>query len=660
MQSQDDLRKLNAAELLDSMKSQHGDAWKDVWQNYIPVMKEYIRNYDRLELLNISTGFNKQDQNLYHNMDMTEHIARNNNARALLALIIPSFSAFVCVTLESSGFNYAYVYILMDDDKIKPMFISVGGNLVSSDGEWRSHMVDIGSYEVIIANYGHVIDKIYESMPRKLDANVHLFYSSEISKDITDAIHSFVDSEQYQTRLSTLAWFVGKYAQQMDILQHHTSKEFLTLIDDDVDIINIIGQQTADKLYIAIGSTCGCIYSAPELGATYPLVRTGQKLIQLTPDELSHTLDDSFQTWNEIKTTWRAMDLVLNFISPSFVMQSGWFFVYNVNKMLFNLPTSHERIAMSDSIRTSPNDIRSDKVLSDVAICMINEYGGSTFIDMLNRKSTSAHMLEFGKRYVFDIIYALYCINTKLKKIHGDFHGNNATIAQWSNVQIIDDSFVVYTIDNANYAWPHRGMYGCIIDFSRVTSLDDPIFVERVLEKYEIYFKSFTSINYEKIISRVTNVLDDSLILDHVIKKITAFDIYEFTNSVLARCADVLDGTDLKTLLTRIKSDAENILLSIVDDDNDDVTWANMQLIKKYYKPSDVLPEIQKIRGHFNYNNELLYSASCYEKLPPSLAASPMIQNDHDKPVKTYSSFSLLIKTRYKLMEIEERLLRGF
>jgi hypothetical protein len=39
---------------------------------------------------------------------------------------------------------------------------------------------------------------------------------------------------------------------------------------------------------------------------------------------------------------------------------------------------------------------------------------------------------------------------------------------------------------------------------------------------------------------------------------------------------------------------------------------------------------------------------------------SPMIRNDHDKPVNTYSSFSSLIKTRYKLLEVEERILRGF
>ena len=659
MQSQDDLRKLSASKLLDLMKSKHGNTWKEVWQTFIPVMKEFIYNYDRMELLNISLGSDKKRRDMLHDMDMVEHIARNNNARVLLSLIIPSVSAFVCITLETNDFNYAYIYIIVDNDEIKPMFISVGENLVSSDGEWRSQMSDIGSYNIVVAKYGHTIDKLYDHIQQKPDANTHLFYSSEITTHITDRIHRFIDVQQYKTRLPALAWFTGKYAQQMGILQHHVSSEFVALLKDDVNVIDLIGKQVADELYIAIGSTCGCVYSKPEDGATYNTVRTGQKLIQLTPDEVSHPLDASLQAWNEIRTTWEAMDLVFNFISPSFVMQGGWFFVYNVNKTLFNLSTSHSRIQTSDMIRMTPDDMRSDKVLSDVAICMINEHAGRTFIDMLNRTTTSTHMLEFGKRYVFDIIYALYCLNTKLNKIHGDFHGNNATIAQFSNITIADDSFVVYHINDDDYVWPHQGMYGCLIDFSRVTNLDDPSFVERILNKYEIHFKSFTSINDSKIITYVTNALDDPKIMEKLVKKITAFDIYEFVKSVLIRCSDALKDSDLKRLLLNIKSDTEDILLGIIDDEKCD-TWANLSIIKKYYKPSESLPEIQKIRGHFNYNNELLYSAGCYEKLPPSLSVAPMIQNDHDKPVNTYSSFSSLIKARYELMKVEDRILRGF
>lgn len=187
MESQDNLRKMNATTLLEQMKALRGNAWKDVWQTYIPVMKEYIHNYDKKELLDISTGTRDKRAQL-KNMDMSEHIVRNNNARVLLSLIIPSVSAFVCVTLEINGFNFAYVYILVENKNIKPIFISVGGNLVSSDGEWRSHIADIGSYNIAIAKYSKAIDTLYDAMSNSTTPNTHLFYSSEITKDITDQI----------------------------------------------------------------------------------------------------------------------------------------------------------------------------------------------------------------------------------------------------------------------------------------------------------------------------------------------------------------------------------------------------------------------------------------------------------------------------------------
>ena len=626
---------LNAKELMTEMISHQKD-WRDHWQTYIPIMKQYIKNHDIKQIRDIMSGGNKKIRSGLDGMQLGEIYCRFEKMRTLLAVIVPNLTSMVCVTFRTGSYNFAYVYFVIDSDDIKPMFFSLGENLISADGEWRSHMADIGAYDLLIGRYAKHIELIWDTLPQKRDITTRMFYSHSLPDHVNIKFRNYIDEQQYAIRLFALSWFSGKYG----VLQTHIASEFTDLLDGKMPNIP---EKDASDMYTLLGSVCGCKYSDPNLPTSYAIVRTGQKLILLTPDEVSHPLDPTFNVWNEIITSRKTTDLVLNMVSPCFAVHSTWFFVYNADKELFNLPTAREKIELSDTIRMTQDDMRVDKVLSDVAIGMINENMGLTFLNDVPKQNIS--------RYIFDIIFALYCMNTKLNKMHGDLHGNNVVMTQRHKC----DGYIIYAIGNDEYIFPHTGMYSCIIDFSRVIDVDHVKIIEVAVQKYEIHFSKWTKVNYDTLMKRATDAL--SADIESFAKITTAFDMYEFASSILARQGDTI-VSELKALLSKIKAETQSILMSIIEDEKK-CEWANYTLIHALFSPTKDRPEIQKIWGYYSHNNELMYSTAHYESLPSSIARAPMISNDSDTSVPSMGMLSAMIKSKYLLMESEESILLG-
>lgn len=625
---------LNAKELIDEMKS-HKKDWQDHWQKYIPIMKQYVKNHDIKQLRDTISGGNKKIRDSLDGMPIDEMYDRFKKIRTLLAIIIPSLTSMICVTFRANEYNFAYVYFVIDGDDIKPMFFSLGENLISTDGEWRSHLSDIGSYELIIGRHVKHIELIWDTLPVKHDITTHIFYSHGLPENMSIKFHKYLDEQQYGIRLFSLSWFSGKYS----MLQTHVASEFTDLLEGKMPDIP---KKDADDIFELLSSVCGCRYTNPNIPTSYATVKTGQKLILLTLDEVSHTMDSTYNTWNEIIAGRETTDLILNTISPCFAIHSAWFFIYNADKKLFNLSTAHEKILMSDTIKMTQDDMRVDKVYSDIAVGIINENIGSTFLNDIPTVDID--------RYIFDIIFALYCMNTKINKMHGDLHGNNVVMMH----QTKSDGFIIYAIGDDEYILRHVGKYACIIDFSRVINIDYVKVIEIAIQKYEIYFSGWVKINYDALMKKATDALSEDM--ESFAKIATAFDMYEFALSILTRAGDII-VSDLKNLLLKIKDETQSILMSIIEEKKD-VEWANYTLIRKLFSPAKERPEIQKIFGYYSHNNELKYSTAQYESLPSSIAVAPMIANDTDTPIPSNSALSMMVKLKYRLLEPEENILR--
>ena len=153
--------------------------------------------------------------------------------------------------------------------------------------------------------------------------------------------------------------------------------------------------------------------------------------------------------------------------------------------------------------------------MSNISLCYISESSGKTIYDYLNKSSNNIICQNIGNlytnydifsKYLFEIIYSLYCLNLK-GIIHGDLHLNNITIN--INNKIEKNSNVIYDLNNninddilnymLNYTeindikskknyiencfiFEHYGAYPCIIDFSRSFMLINLI-DEDIIEK---------------------------------------------------------------------------------------------------------------------------------------------------------------------------------
>lgn len=85
------------------------------------------------------------------------------------------------------------------------------------------------------------------------------------------------------------------------------------------------------------------------------------------------------------------------------------------------------------------------------------------------------------RRYVWDLMYTLHCVSTRMGIIHGDLHLNNITINQLYDLKKVKMSWssniAVFVVDGVCYQFPHYGAYSTIIDFSRAIICDREMIV---------------------------------------------------------------------------------------------------------------------------------------------------------------------------------------
>jgi len=111
--------------------------------------------------------------------------------------------------------------------------------------------------------------------------------------------------------------------------------------------------------------------------------------------------------------------------------------LYQAKTNLLNLNTSNEKhkviYKLEKKLQNIINDTQTSMLMSNVSLCFFSEYSGRTFFYHLNLLlNKKVHPLignlftnfDLLNKYIFDIIYSLYCLNLK-GIIHGDLHLNN-------------------------------------------------------------------------------------------------------------------------------------------------------------------------------------------------------------------------------------------
>ncbi len=145
---------------------------------------------------------------------------------------------------------------------------------------------------------------------------------------------------------------------------------------------------------------------------------------------------------------------------------------------------SNEFKALYKKINDSIDYTKENIIMSNVSLGLITEFTGKTLYDAVFFSKKSAYYKKIipnifdvknythFRKYMFQICYNLYCLNSKLHVIHGDLHLNNMTLNPLfykKNVSIdVKDPKILYILnDQYQYIFSNNFYDICIIDFSR-------------------------------------------------------------------------------------------------------------------------------------------------------------------------------------------------
>lgn len=532
-------------------------------------------------------------------------------------------------------------------------------------------------------------------------------------------------SYELQHTLFAIAWFNAIFNCYLNIVENHINEKYKTIMythkEEDLEFFNhMIKKYSYKKLeflrYIlnhVFTSTGGIIRNNKKIAT-----KIGQKIIPLSISETQHPFNIKFKPWREYLISIRLSDYIINNVSPGFFITNSWFYIKNSRKGLFDNDIQYEKMKrselaiqitellnraqiytheniisntvkqekkinyswisnkfknLSDKIQEPIDYAKEDIIMSNVALCMMSEYVGRTLWDvmLLSKSSTYYDKLIgspfslsgqsiFGK-YMFELCYNLYCMNSISGIIHGDLHLNNATLnaLSYANVGSLNDvknPSVLYVLgdENNQYIFPTTGYHLCLIDFSRsivlpekIEHLKDPMLpktqkivdsldefqteqVNRLINLY-LHFTSDGGINKDELYILFKNKFEA------VFKLLTTLDVYGTTQKLM-RMFKMQDSKIIKPhkscieLLQKINGYAQNYFTkemnNLLYEKEYEKTvlsmdWPMHTIIKNcFYDYLTINTTIGNIVDVYNINNPLKFSLNSL-KLYPSILIDP-------------------------------------
>lgn len=611
--------------------------------------------------------------------------------------------------IDTTSCIYAYLHSRHNtDNSFTHQFVTVGGALNSQDGEFRPNVIMYEQFINIFKQFNDFMEPVEQMI-------VDMLSKSEITYQVDfcftengkpKRFEDTINTSRIAIKLYQLAWFIDYHYIETSRIANHINpayqwvihhkkgrstydyiiKRFFNIADFDVNYYKFI------DAFISFNPSINTDTKSVNR------LKVGQKIFPISMIESIRHDDINFNVWREIYMSSCATNLVLNLISPSFPFINNWFFVQNAHGGIYDNKAMHEKFRQSEIATKVADQLRStDQMnyvyernkkkaqskefmrlsrlinrsvvyadseikLSNLAVCLTSEYVGRTLYDIpaLTHKSTEVD--NPGKfftddkifmKQMFEYIYAIYSMNTKINLIHGDLHMNNVTLYHqdyfFGNNPATYKGHVAYLVNNSTYVFEHRGMYSCIIDFSRAILGDysqiehefSPRFAElyfreqgrRVL--YLIYhnFKKVYDefkdnlelliINQYPLLFKVISVVDIFFLLFNVRGLIEVNDIFKkkflkphpnilrFLDNVVARCERMV-----YEYISRMVSG--NLT------DLDQIEWPAQTIIDEYFSSfilsaSEIEKNNIRIIDIWNYHNEVLYDIDDPDSWGPML-----------------------------------------
>jgi len=606
---------------------------------------------------------------------------------------------------------YGYLYSRCVNDTFIHEYVCTGPTFTSQDGEYRGRIIPWWQYDRNFRKGHPAYERVEKLIVQKLETGqltYHVdFYIADLCRSNFAALERDVIESRFAIRFHIMCWIVDMHEIHQHTNSNHMNTAYETIIYQraDIPVLLEILDSMDIKQYIILKNQIswydsGVIDHLKDLGC-------GQKTFPVTSLEMTKLDNINYPIWREIYITAMASNMVLNLISPTFPLIGTWFYIANTGPGLFDNSSMHTRYKQSavageinvalqrvDALnydRESRN-ILGNKFLRmskdmhgimqyaseniriiDTAMCMTMEYVGRTLRDV--PRLISGRELKHGTEHIFadshafhkhmfEYVYAIVCMNTRMGAIHGDLHLNNVTMfrlynfLRWPSAHAVrpEQLHVVYTLARGpTYIFPHFGVFSCIIDFSRailgsrqlLEHSFGVLFTELYLSEQRGRFISTVRKNLpwlmEKYDTEVARMTTDNFAL--AFKILSAMDVYTLMRGIEtlieteALFRDKVSVTAAALPLVRSLISASREIMSrnfqaVMEgklNDADDIEWPCMELLRgpifseylltpaRMADPNIVVCDI------FNHNNEVKY-----DFMDPSLWG-PLLEIDSEQ-----------------------------
>lgn len=604
------------------------------------------------------------------------------------------------ITRNKKQINYAYLYgYINKENKIINKYVIISNSLISKDGEYKYKFLDINKIDILFKDKNNnIIDEIYDYLSKEI-----------LNKDfkLTTSIFNLNNNKKKSNNSNILKNYkniIENNSLLLKIYMHSWITELIDLINNNQPINmnemynNIMFSNKDIKYFTHIYNKYKKSITEYNNNLIYYKynVELGQKLIPFDYIQLKEYNNIIHFQWKELLINKIITNLIYNMNSPCFPIFSNFIMLQDINKNLFDNPEIYKKLSDSENIKIVldhlsivNNDLiqlksKTDKtiiiknllsklkkmitisetnmLMSNTALCYFSEFNGKTIYDYLNKSyditKISPHIgnlymdYEIFSKYIFEIIYSLYCLNLK-GIIHGDLHLNNITLKENEYIKSdIQNNYILYDINNnlnnniikylenpnvdinintnnnELYIFKHLGCYPSIIDFSRsfvLLKLIDENIIEkeknkirkkfiknerkRIIHELNKIFPNYIKNNYHKL-KFLFKDINFSLLYIYF----TAYDIFTFSTNLLiclkkiSTYNNVNINIKILDLLTNISKKAYFYLEKIIDEHNYNTTdithkFPNYLIIKEFF--SEFIfnnDENYNIIGIFNIN----------------------------------------------------------
>lgn len=620
-----------------------------------------------------------------------------------------------CSRLNNDRENTSiYCFLYLNSDSVIE-YICYSPSLTSMDGEYRRRFIPYNQFEIVYSTYSDVFNFIEEMVRPLIDNNKILLtaqYSDAIFHTIS-GIEDYLANSRIPLQCYIVSWFCYMFPYDKNLIENHINKRFFDNVFDKrsklyyTQLLEKFGIHKLENILWQLTN----ILPNPNKPSCSSL-ECGQKLIPLNVRELQSMGDVRHAVWKEIYCNRILGDLIVNNVYSGISLFGGWF-LFNINRQLFDNDSMYNKIHQSDKIRAAINKLKSIKdevtlhetlaqafdnpveiaenniIQSDQGICIISEYVGRTFADMPKMTYLSYYKQWAGSmfeepalfhRYTFDIIYGLFCCNSIMGIMHGDLHLNNCTIYPISQLYNLDGTLksafknphIVYNWDDKNYILPHRGAYACLIDFSRAVleptceilqSMGIDMLRDAVLQTYSRYFPDFYK-EHKRDLEIVTLQSPRE-----VYRLFTAFDTYSFSNKLtsMMNSADIIIPETIREFIKNIENKSKSYLiddmLNLVSTHRElsSIPYPNKEILEEFYSMYELNnyhPDDVEIVDAYKWNDKLKYSTLDIKKWPPYLQEVKTLDCKCDKNGTEHCKTKLLVskqKIQKKYVDDQKR-----